>query len=195
MISVHRSDGYSVTRLCILFLLIFHHHILPMRIVPFVISAVVTTGLVYCLNKSWGKIPPIGKFVSPQVGFWQNAEPSGQSFDADLSFPDLKGKAEVYIDERLVPHVFAENDEDLYFIQGFLHAKFRLFQMDLQTKAAAGRASEIAGSKAIRFDREQRRLGMVYAAENALKEINLNCLKRMIPLAKLYEDSGQIIPS
>ena len=113
MFSLHRSDDYSPTWLCILFLLIFHHHILPMRIVPFVISAVVTTGLVYCLNKAWGKIPPIGKFVSPQVGFWQNAEPSGQSFDADLSFPDLKGKAEVFIDERLVPHVFAENDEDV----------------------------------------------------------------------------------
>ena len=43
--------------------------------------------------------------------------------------------------------------------------------MDLQTKAAAGRASEIAGPKAINFDKEQRRLGMVYAAENALTEI------------------------
>ena len=142
-----------------------------MRIVPSLISAVATAGLVFALNKQWGPVPPLGKFVSPQHGFWQNAEPSGQSFDADLHFPNLKGKAEVYFDERLVPHVFAENDEDLYFIQGYLHAKFRLFQMDLQTKAAAGRASEIAGSKAVRFDREQRRLGMVYAAENAMKEV------------------------
>ena len=60
-------------------------------------------------------------------------------------FPELKGKAEVYFDERLVPHVFAENDEDLYFIVGYLHAKFRLFQMDLSTRAAEGRASEVAG--------------------------------------------------
>lgn len=146
-----------------------------MRIVPFAISTVITAGLIYALNRPLGPLPmPAGKFLSPQHGFWQNAEPAGQSFDADLKFPDLKGKAEVYFDERLVPHVFAENDEDLYFIQGYLHAKFRLFQMDLQTKAAAGRASEIAGNnpKAIRFDREQRRLGMVYAAENAMKEID-----------------------
>jgi len=142
-----------------------------MRIVPFVISTVVTAGLVFVLNKQWGSIPPMGKFLSPQLGFWQNAEPSGQSFDADLTFSELKGKAEVYFDERLVPHVFAENDEDLYFIQGYLHAKFRLFQMDLQTKAAEGRASEIAGKKAINYDKEQRRLGMKFAAENAMKEI------------------------
>ena len=144
-----------------------------MRIVPFAISAVVTASLIFVLNRPLGPLPmPLGKFVSPQHGFWQNAEPADAGFDADLSFPDLKGKAEVYFDERLVPHVFAENDEDLYFIQGYLHAKFRLFQMDLQTKAAEGRASEIAGDKAINFDKEQRRLGMVYAAENAMKEMD-----------------------
>ncbi len=143
-----------------------------MRIVPFLISAVVTTGLVYALNRPFGTVPPMGKFISPQHGFWQNAEPDDKSFDEELNLVGLKGKAEVYFDDRLVPHVFAENDEDLYFVQGYLHAKFRLFQMDLQTKAAAGRASEIAGPKAIRFDKEQRRLGMVYAAENAIKEID-----------------------
>ncbi len=56
-------------------------------------------------------------------------------------------------------------------MQGYIHAKFRLFQMDLQTKAAEGRASEIAGARAIQFDKEQRRLGMKFAAENALKEM------------------------
>lgn len=144
-----------------------------MRIVPFAISTVVTAGLVFVLNRPIGSsVPmPMGKFLSPQHGFWQNAEPANQSFNANLKFDNLKGKAEVYFDERLVPHVFAENDEDLYFIQGYLHAKFRLFQMDLQTKAAEGRASEFAGKKAIKYDRTQRRMGMRFAAENALKEI------------------------
>src|SRR5690606_37908433 len=69
-------------------------------------------------------------------------------------------------------------DADLYFIQGYLHAKFRLFQMDLQTKAAEGRASEIAGPKAINYDKEQRRLGMKFAAENALKEMEKDPLSK-----------------
>lgn len=142
-----------------------------MRIVPFAITTVITAGLVFALNKQWGSVPPMGKFLSPQHGFWQNAEPVNKSFNADLKIEGLKGKAEVYFDERLVPHVFAENDEDLYFIQGYLHAKFRLFQMDLQTKAAEGRASEIAGKKAINYDKMQRRIGMRFAAENALRQI------------------------
>ncbi len=41
--------------------------------------------------------------------------------------------------------------------------------MELQTLAAAGRASEIIGRKALDHDREFRRLGMVYAAENSLE--------------------------
>ena len=145
-----------------------------MRLVPFVVSAVVTGGLIFALNKQWGSVPPMGKFLSPQHGFWQNAEPTGHSFSQDLTLKGLKGKASVYFDDRLVPHVFAENDEDLYFVQGYLHAKFRLFQIDLQTMAAAGRASEFAGKKAIQFDRQQRRLGMVFAAQNAMREVEKN---------------------
>ena len=142
-----------------------------MRIIPFIISTAVTAGLVFALNKKWGSVPPMGKFLSPQHGFWQNAEATDHDFSADLKFAGLKGNAEVYFDERLVPHIFAENDEDLYFVQGFIHAKLRLFQMDLQTKAAEGRASEIAGARAVNYDKEQRRLGMRFAAENALKEM------------------------
>jgi penicillin G amidase len=142
-----------------------------MRVVPFVISTAVTAGLVFALNTRIGSAPAMGKFLSPQQGFWQNAEPANKSFDEEIKFPELKGEANVYFDERLVPHVFAENDEDLYFIQGYLHAKFRLWQMDFQTEAAAGNVSAVIGKKAINYDKEQRRLGMVYAAENAMKEV------------------------
>ena len=142
-----------------------------MRLLPFLVSTAITTGLVYALNTKIGPAPPLGKFLSPQHGFWQNAEPANESFSQELNFPALKGNANVFFDERLVPHVFAENDEDLYFIQGFLHAKFRLWQMDFQTEAAAGNVSAVIGDKAINYDREQRRLGMVYAAEKALKEV------------------------
>ncbi|MCB9087424.1 MAG: penicillin acylase family protein [Calditrichae bacterium] len=41
-------------------------------------------------------------------------------------------------DDRRVPHVFAQNDHDLYFTQGYLTARDRLWQMDFITRAAAG---------------------------------------------------------
>ena len=142
-----------------------------MRILPLIISSAITAVLVITFNTKLLLPAPLGKLLSPQHGIWQNAESSSKDFGSDLKFPQLNGRVEVYLDERLVPHVFAENEGDVYFVQGFLHAKFRLWQMELQTHAAAGRASEIVGNIALKHDREFRRLGMVYAAEASLKEM------------------------
>ena len=146
-----------------------------MRVLPLLISSAVTIALVLVLNTSLkikgNNAPPFGKFLSPQHGFWQNAENEDNDFGGELSFPNLKGKVDVYFDERLVPHVFAEQESDLYFVQGYLHAKFRLWQMELQTHIAAGRGSEIIGSKLLKHDREFRRMGMGYAAEQSLKKM------------------------
>ena len=140
-----------------------------MRIVPFIASAVITSGLIVVLNSNLVLPAPLGKLLSPQHGVWQNAESVSANFTTNLTFPQLSGKVDVYLDERLVPHIFAEQENDAYFVQGYLHAKFRLWQMELQTFAAAGRASEILGEKGLEHDREFRRLGMVYAAEIALQ--------------------------
>ena len=150
-----------------------------MRILPLIISAAITTGLVIILNTKLLLPAPLGKLLSPQHGIWQNAENAAEDFKLDLHFPQLKGKVDVYLDERLVPHVFAEQENDVYFVQGYLHAKFRLWQMELQTHAAAGRASEIIGDKALQHDREFRRLGMGYAAELSLKEMEKNATTKV----------------
>lgn len=154
-----------------------------MRIVGFIVSAVVTIALIISLNipLTFGesKTPCLGEFLSPQHGFWQNAEPENVDFNADLQFDSLSGNVTVYFDDRLVPHVYAEEENDAYFVQGYLHAKFRLWQMEFQTHAAAGRLSEImgeisGGTNFLKIDRYFRRLGMVYGAENSLKELEAN---------------------
>ncbi len=142
-----------------------------MKIIPFIFFGIITAALIVILNSSLVLPAPLGKLLSPQNGLWQNAEPANQDYSAQLKFPQLKGKVKVYFDDRLVPHVFAENENDAFFVQGYLHAKFRLWQMEFQVRAAAGRLSEIIGDKAIEYDRNQRRLGMVYGAENSLREI------------------------
>jgi penicillin amidase len=144
-----------------------------MRIIPFILFGIITSALIIILNSTLVAPAPLGKLLSPQSGVWQNAEPIDQNYSADLSFPQLKGKVNVYFDERLVPHVFAEQDNDAFFVQGYLHAKFRLWQMEFQIYAASGRISELIGKnqKVLDYDRSMRRLGMVFAAENSLKEV------------------------
>lgn len=151
-----------------------------MRVLPFVLSALATAALVFTLNIQLpagdSKTPELGYFLSPQKGFWQNAEPGDASFDIDILSDKLQGSSEVYLDDRLVPHVYAADEHDAYFIQGYLHAKFRLWQMEFQTNAAGGRLSEIMGDSSngtnfLNIDKFFRRLGMVYAAENCLKAV------------------------
>ncbi|HUP13481.1 MAG TPA: penicillin acylase family protein, partial [Niastella sp.] len=143
-----------------------------MRIIPFIVTVVVTIGLLITLSMPIGSIPPLGRFLSPQTGFWQNAEPVSTHADLNLHLPQLKDKVQVYVDDRMVPHVFAQNDEDLYLVQGYLHAKFRLWQMEFQTHAAAGRLSEILGAGPdnayLNYDRNMRRVGMKLGARRSL---------------------------
>ena len=145
-----------------------------MRILLFILTTVLTVALCVVLNSKAVLPAPLGKLLSPQHGIWQNAESKNATFSATIPAAGLKGKVEIYLDERLVPHVFAEHETDAYYAQGFLHAKFRLWQMELQALAAAGRATEVVGRAALNHDREFRRLGMVYAAEKALEEIETN---------------------
>lgn len=144
-----------------------------MRYIPFTVSAVITIALVTVLNVQLPlgktKSPRLGYFLSPQTGFWQNAEPVNVSFDDNIKIKGIKNTTEVYFDDRLVPHIYAENDADAYFVQGFLHAKFRLWQMEFQTYIAAGRLSEITDESKLPTDKYLRRLGLLYGAENSLK--------------------------
>ncbi len=156
-----------------------------MRIIKVAIAGILTLALLYSLNRGWNlgqPIPPLGKFLDPFHGFWQNAERSTRE-NLTLSIPGIKGEVTIIYDSVAIPHVFAGNDDDLYLAQGFVTAKDRLWQMEFQTHAAAGRISEVIGQVALDFDRRQRRLGMLHAAQNALMKMEAD------PIAKRMVDS------
>jgi len=133
------------------------------------LSTAVTLILIWALEAKFGDFPRFGEFLNPGTGFWQNAESKNSSSSADLKLDGLQGKVIVKFDEHRIPHIFAENDHDLYFAQGYLTAKDRLWQMDIQTRAGAGRLAEVIGPKALEVDRYHRRMGMTYGAENSLR--------------------------
>lgn len=124
--------------------------------------------LIYGFNTKFGDLPPILKFLNPYDGFWQNAESIKIKPEQKIVLKNTNADVEIIFDDRMIPHVFASNDYDLYYAQGYVTAMHRLWQMDFQTRYAAGRLSEVVGKKAIELDRYQRRLGMVYGAENSL---------------------------
>ncbi|GAC1310734.1 MAG: penicillin acylase family protein [Mucilaginibacter sp.] len=144
------------------------------------VSAGITLLLIWALKTKFGDIPPIGEFLNPVTGFWQNAESKNVIPTENLQLKGLYDKVIIKYDEHRIPHLFANNDHDLYFAQGYVTARDRLWQMDIQTRSASGRLSEIVGPKALEIDQYHRRTGMVYAAENALKGMLKNPVSRLM---------------
>ncbi|AMR33748.1 penicillin acylase [Mucilaginibacter sp. PAMC 26640] len=142
-----------------------------MKIFKAAISLALTIALIWALQIPIAILPPLGKFLNPATGFWQNAESKNPTTDEDLKLKGLQAKVTIRFDENRIPHIFAQNDHDLYYAQGYLTARDRLWQMDIQTRSASGRLAEVVGDKALEVDRYHRRMGMVYGAENTLKGI------------------------
>ena len=72
---------------------------------------------------------------------------------------------QVLFDDRGVPHIFASTEDDAYRALGYVMARDRLFQMELQTRAAEGRLTEWVGPRALETDRRTRHLGLAWGAE------------------------------
>ncbi len=132
------------------------------------------------LGRRWGEIPPLGRFFSPVEGFWRNAEPADFAPPTEIKIPSLQAPVVVIWDKRWVPHIYAQNEADLYRVQGYLQAYLRLWQMEIQSDAAAGRLSRLLGEKMLPHDRAMRRLGMPYAAERAYQSILSDSLMKAV---------------
>lgn len=156
-----------------------------MKVVKFTISLVLTLALIFFLDNSWiikgVPVPPLGKFLDPFHGFWQNIEAKNSKGSENLDIPGLKAPVTVVYDSILIPHIFAQNEDDLFIAQGYVTAMHRLWQMEFQTHAAAGRVSEIIASETVlNYDRSQRRLGMVFGAKHALEYMESDPLMRKV---------------
>jgi penicillin G amidase len=85
-----------------------------------------------------------------------------------LMVPGLTGQVEVLRDSYGVPHIYADNPEDLFEAQGYVHAQDRFFEMDFRRHLAAGRLSELFGPAQVETDAYVRTLGWRRVAEQEL---------------------------
>ena len=96
----------------------------------------------------------------------------------------VKAPTEIWRDSAGVAHVWAQNDTDLYFAQGYAHAQERLWQMELFRRVAEGRLSEVLGESMLDTDIFLRTLGLWRAAE--LNESRVD--STLSPLLHAYAD-------
>jgi penicillin amidase len=120
------------------------------------------------------------------------------SVDGDERLLGLHERAEVLRDTFGVPHIFAANEHDAFFLQGFVTAQDRLFQMDLYRRAAAGRLAEVLGEPGLDSDRFMRTVGLARAAQLDQSVISPATLAILQAFAdgvnKFLEQHGESLP-
>jgi len=128
-----------------------------------------------------------GCAIRPMPEYEKN--PTLPKVEGTLELPGLYDKVEVYRDKWGVPHIFAQNEQDLFFADGYVQAQDRLWQMVLFRAIATGRLSEIFGNVGIpgesimgmelttlAIDRRMRVMGM-----NFIGEVGEQILKEFQP--------------
>ncbi|MEM1182674.1 MAG: penicillin acylase family protein [Acidobacteriota bacterium] len=80
----------------------------------------------------------------------------------------LDGDALVIRDSNGIPHVCTASDHDTFFMQGYLHAQDRFFQMDTLRRTFSGTLAELLGAGALPSDVQFRTFGLRRAGETSL---------------------------
>ena len=93
---------------------------------------------------------------APPQSLEQLASTALAQIDGELAIPGLQEPVEVIRDEWGIPHIYAQNDDDLFFAQGYVMAQDRLWQMEMWRRWHEGRLAEIFGPEALDYDRRTR---------------------------------------
>lgn len=75
-----------------------------------------------------------------------------QESSTSLKAAGLQAEVEIRVDRWGVPHLYAQNQHDLFFAQGYNAARERLFQLEIWRRRVTGTMAEIQGPKALDRD-------------------------------------------
>ncbi len=101
-----------------------------------------------------------------------------------IEIQTLQDNVQIYRDKNGVPHIFASNDHDLYFAQGYTIAQDRLWQLELIRRMVNGRLSEILGDTTVAVDQLMLTIGFKRIAGDLYKKIS----ERSKSVVRAYTD-------
>lgn len=93
--------------------------------------------------------------------------PPGPVDGGTIALAGLTAPGQVFTDTEGVRHILVENDHDLAFLQGWVHARDRFFEMDATRREVSGDLAELIGPSAIGSDTQNRTIGLRRAAERS----------------------------
>ncbi len=92
--------------------------------------------------------------------------------EGEVSLQGIKSEVRIVRDNYGVPHIFADNEDDMMFAAGYAQAQDRLWQMDLLRRVSEGRLSEIFGARTLPSDKALRTIGFARVAEEIAHDLD-----------------------
>jgi len=119
----------------------------------------------------YASLVPLGALIALSVAH-AGANPPGPVHDPIVSLSELHGPARILRDVDGMPHIYALDEHDALFLQGWVQAEDRLFQLDVLRREASGTLAELLGAGALPSDVETRTIGLARAAERSLAALS-----------------------
>ena len=129
-------------------------------------AVVVSAALLGVLGFGYGTIPALGPALDPGRGAWTSASGGQPAGSEMLRVPGLTAPVSVSFSSQGLASIDAANTHDLFVALGYVHAKFRLSEMDLERRLGEGRLAQLAGPSDLSSDEFELRLGLLRTAQN-----------------------------
>jgi penicillin amidase len=136
------------------------------RVVNLTGAVVVSALLLGVLGFGYGAIPALGPVLDPGRGAWTSAS-GGQPVSSQwLHVPGLAGPVTVSYTKQGLASISAGSTHDVSLALGYVHAKFRLSELDAERRLGEGRLAQLAGPSDLSSDEFELRLGLLRTARN-----------------------------
>jgi penicillin G amidase len=113
----------------------------------------------------YGPVPALGRALAPGHGAWASAAGGQPVRSQTLALPGLSHPVSVAFTSHGVASIRAASDGDAFLALGYLHARFRLTEMDLERRLGEGKIAQLAGPAGLSSDRFELRLGLLRTAQ------------------------------
>jgi penicillin G amidase len=136
------------------------------RVVSLVGAVVVSALLLGVLGFGYGAVPALGPALDPGRGAWTSASGGQPASSEQLRVPGLARPATVSFSAQGLASISADSTDDLFIALGYVHAKFRLSELDAERRLGEGRLAQLAGPSDLASDEFELRLGLLRTAQN-----------------------------
>jgi penicillin amidase len=146
------------------------------RSVNLLAALCVSVVLLAVLGFGYGPLPALGPALDPGRGAWTSAAGGEPVHTQTLAIPGLQHAVAVSFTKDGVPDIRAATDHDMFLALGYVHAQFRLSEMDEERRLGEGRLAQLGGPTDLSSDEFELRLGLLRTAQQEWAQLPKNSL-------------------